>query len=70
MATAESPMASYRFDDCNIQWRELGDFKHMMVSIFFVDEEKNLVDFIVKFDQRKGPAASTSRRHQHLCCRG
>jgi len=50
MATTESPMTAYRFDDRHIRWRELGDFKHMMVSIFFVDEEKNLVDFIVKFD--------------------
>ena len=51
MATAvQSQTTSYRFDDRNIQWRELGDFKHMMASIFFVDEEKNIVDFIIKFD--------------------
>src|SRR5258705_8568000 len=51
MATSvQSQTTSYRFDDRNIQWRELGDFKHMMASIFFVDEEKNIVDFIIKFD--------------------
>jgi hypothetical protein len=50
MATAESPMIPYQFDDRNIQWRELGDFKHLVASIFFVDEEKNIVDFIIKFD--------------------
>ena len=51
MATAvQSQTTSYHFDDRNIQWRELGDFKHMMASIFFVDEEKNIVDFIIKFD--------------------
>ena len=50
MATAASPLTSYRFDDRNIQWQELGDIKHMMVSIFFVDEEKNRVDFLIKFD--------------------
>jgi len=50
MATAESSMPPYRFDDHNIQWRELGDFKHMVASIFFVDEEKNIIDFIIKFD--------------------
>ncbi len=50
MATVESPITSYRFDDHNIQWRELGGIKHMVASVFFVDEEKNLVDFIIKFD--------------------
>lgn len=50
MATAASPMPPYQFDDRNIQWRELAGFKHMMVSIFFVDEEKNRVDLIIKFD--------------------
>ena len=50
MATSESPMTSYRFNDHNIQWRELGGIKHMVASVFFVDEEKNLVDFIIKFD--------------------
>ena len=44
MATAASPMTAYQFDDRHIQWRELAGFKHMMVSIFFVDEEKNRVD--------------------------
>jgi len=50
MATAASSMIPYQFDDRNIQWRELGDFKHLVASIFFVDEEKNIVDFIIKFD--------------------
>lgn len=50
MATAGSPMTSYQFDDRNIQWRTLGDFKHLVASIFFVDEEQNIVDFIIKFD--------------------
>jgi hypothetical protein len=50
MATAESLIPPYRFDDRNIQWRELGGIKHMVASVFFVDKEKNLVDFIIKFD--------------------
>jgi hypothetical protein len=50
MATAVSLMTAYQFDDRNIQWRELAGFKHMMVSIFFVDEEKNCVDLLIKFD--------------------
>ena len=50
MATSvASRTTSYRFDDRNIEWRELGDFKHFVVSVFAVDEEKNVADFIVKF---------------------
>jgi hypothetical protein len=50
MATVASPMTAHQFDDRNIQWRELAGFKHMMVSIFFVDEAKNCVDLLIKFD--------------------
>ena len=50
MATSVASLTTpYRFDDRNIGWRELGDFKHFVVSIFAVDEEKNVADFIVKF---------------------
>src|SRR5215831_4350227 len=50
MATVATSTPTYQFDDRLIQWRELGDFKHLVVSIFFVDEEKNIVDFIIKFE--------------------
>jgi len=50
MATAASLMTARQFDEQNIQWRELEGFKHMMVSIFFVDEARNRVDFLIKFD--------------------
>jgi hypothetical protein len=50
MATIASPMTAQQFDDRNIQWQELAGFKHMLVSIFFVDEAKNLVDLLIKFD--------------------
>jgi hypothetical protein len=50
MTTAASLMPAPQFDDQNIQWRELEGFKHMMVSIFFVDEDRNRVDFLIKFD--------------------
>ena len=43
-------MIPRRFDDQHIQWRELGGFKHMLVSIFFVDEDRNRVDLLIKFD--------------------
>jgi len=50
MATVASPLISHQFDDRHIQWRELPGFKHMMVSIFFVDEAQNRVDLLIKFD--------------------
>ena len=50
MSTAASLMTARQFDEQNIQWRELEGFKHMMVSIFFVDEARNRVDFLIKFD--------------------
>jgi hypothetical protein len=50
MATVASPITSYQFDDRTIQWRELPGFKHMLVSIFFVDEARNRVDLLIKFD--------------------
>ncbi len=50
MAAAVSPLTPYRFDDRQIDWRALGDFQHLEASIFFVDEEQNIVDFIIKFD--------------------
>ena len=50
MATVASLMTARQFDEQNIQWRELEGFKHMMVSIFFVDEARNRVDFLIKFD--------------------
>ena len=50
MTTAASPMTPRQFDDQNIQWRELEGFKHMLVSVFFIDEARNRVDLLIKFD--------------------
>ncbi len=50
MAAVASPMTPRQFDDQNIQWRELEGFKHLMVSIFFIDEARNRVDLLIKFD--------------------
>lgn len=48
--TALAQTTSSRFDDRNIQWRALGDFEHLTVTILSVDEKRNIADFIVKFD--------------------
>ena len=49
-SAAQAQTTNYRFDDRNIQWRALGDFEHFMVTILSVDEDKNIADFIVKFE--------------------
>ena len=51
MATAiASGNQSYAFDDRNIRWFELGDFKHFVLAMLDVDPQKKLIDFMVKFD--------------------
>jgi len=51
MATSSAPAnASYTFDDRNIRWFELGDFKHFALAMLDIDRQKKLVDFIIKFD--------------------
>ena len=50
MAAVASPMTPQQFDERNIRWSELEGFTHMMVSIFFVDEARNRVDLLIKFD--------------------
>ena len=50
MAAVASPMTPRQFDDQNIQWSELEGFKHLMVPIFFIDEARNRVDLLIKFD--------------------
>ncbi len=50
---AQDQTTSYRFDDRNIRWRVLGDFEYFTVTILSVDEERNIADFIVKFEPKE-----------------
>ena len=43
-------MTNNLFDDKNIQWHQLGDFKHFVYSIFNVDEKNKIVDVLFKFE--------------------
>ena len=52
---------AYRFDDREIRWQKLGDFTGLLVVVFKVDEERNLADFIVKFEPN-----SVIFCHRHL----
>jgi quercetin dioxygenase-like cupin family protein len=50
MATSVAAEATaYAFDDRNIRWYELGEFKHFVFAMLDVDEKKKLVDLILKF---------------------
>ena len=40
----------YAFDDRNIHWQTLGDFEHFLFTVLDVDEEKKLVDALVKYE--------------------
>ena len=44
---------SYAFDDRNIRWYPLGDFKHFVFAVLNVDEQKKVVDVIAKFEPNK-----------------
>ena len=59
-AVATAP-ASYAFDDRNIRWYELGDFKHFVFAMFDVDVSQKVVDFVLKF-----PPNEKIFLHRHL----
>ena len=56
MAPAAASMLPSQFDDRHIQWRALGDFPHLVASIFFVDE--GVVNLIVR--------VQSPRAHQNV----
>ena len=46
-------MASYNFDDRNIQWNKLGDLEHLLYSVLNVDEQNYIIDVLFKFDSNQ-----------------
>jgi hypothetical protein len=52
-AVIETKTGPYRFDDRNIHWQKLGDLEDFLVSILDIDEKRDVVDFIVKFEPNK-----------------
>ena len=62
MATSIATVtSSYAFDDRNIRWHELGDFKHFVFAMFDVDVSQKVVDFVLKF-----PPNEKIFLHRHL----
>ena len=49
-ATLATEKHSYAFDDRNLRWSKLRDLEHFVFSVFDVDLERGLVDFILKFE--------------------
>lgn len=41
---------AYAFDQRNVRWFPLGEFKHLQISMLQVDPKDRIVDFLVKFD--------------------
>lgn len=44
---------TYAFDQRNVRWFPLGDFKHLQISMLAVDPQARIVDFLVKFDAKQ-----------------
>jgi len=44
---------AYAFDQRNVRWFPLGDFKHLQISMLAVDPANRIVDFLVKFDAKQ-----------------
>lgn len=42
-------MAFYAFDDHNIRWNTLGDFKHLAYHILNIDKNLQIIDVLFKF---------------------
>jgi hypothetical protein len=46
---SETIVREYAFDDRNIRWYPFGEFEHFVFAMLDVDEQKKIVDFIIKF---------------------
>ena len=42
-------MSFYAFDDHNIRWNTLGDFKHLAYHILNIDKDLRIIDVLFKF---------------------
>ena len=49
-SVAQSQAISYAFDDVNMNWQTLGDFKGFVFFVYDVDEANNTVELIIKFE--------------------
>lgn len=58
---AASAQSSYGFDDRNTRWHKLGDFDGFVFAMYDVDDERNIVDFILKFESN-----SVIFLHRHM----
>ena len=59
--SSASESKSYNFDDRNIRWYNLGDLDYLVFAMLDVDEDRKIVDFIIKFEANERIAL-----HRHL----
>jgi hypothetical protein len=51
MSTSSAASYSpYGFDDSNIAWFPLGDFKHFVFAVLDVDNDRKIVDAVLKYE--------------------
>ena len=43
-------MTAYDFDDRKLRWYSFGDFKHFVIKMYDIDRERNIIDFMIKFE--------------------
>lgn len=46
-------MTTFIFDDSNIHWQTLGDFKHFVYAVLDIDTKHQIADVIFKFEPHK-----------------
>ena len=49
------------FDDRNINWQPLGEFKHLLLAVYHIDEARKIVDFVIKYEPNERIVT-----HRHL----
>lgn len=52
-AVEKTSAPAYAFDDSNITWHPFAGIEHLEFSLFDLDEEREVVDLIVKFERDK-----------------
>jgi hypothetical protein len=46
-------MTNHLFDNADIKWQTLGDFRHFLYSILNIDQQNKIIDVIFKFAVRR-----------------
>jgi hypothetical protein len=58
-------MQTYQFDDHNIRWNKLGDFKYLLYSILDIDENNKIIDVLFKFSANQQIVLHRHKAHNN-----